>query len=205
MNIISLFGAKHGVGVTTTAALLATAGPGRVLIAHDVEDVLMLLGYPQWDEDQQRLNDLSSSLYEPSEQQVLAFTPLAVPTEAKLRTARFTASAELMIMDWGTSFPLCGRPVLVTDNSYIALRRAIKLQNHEAIAGVICILERTRPLQLHDVEKVIGRNKPVIGIERDSSIQRACDAGLLSTRIPAHASRALEQISEITCSSNSTL
>lgn len=188
MNIVSFFGAKHGVGTSTLAAvLLAQSDSSRILISHDVEDTLALLGQPQWDTNEHLIHNISYDEYVPSEQTVLAFDPHRALRQSHLRTAKFSSGAELIIMDWGTVEPTIGRRVLVTDNSYVALRRAVKMPHSADM--VVLVRDHVRALTVADVEHAVGR--PVIAVDRDSSLMRACDAGLLVTRVPHHIIRAL--------------
>lgn len=190
VKVLSFFGAKHGVGTTTIATLVACVDPTRLLIAHDVDDVIALLGRPGWSDDDRVVNDLSSVGYVPGAQTLLAFAnDMSVP-EAQLRTARHSIGAKVVVMDWGVEIPTFGEPIMVTDNSYVSLRRAVKLTVE--CQGVVLVRDHTRALLTTDVEHALGR--PVITLDRDSSLMRSCDAGLLTARQPLHITRPLDAL-----------
>lgn len=190
MNILSFYGAKHGVGTTTIATMMFVQNQDlRLLISHDVEDTLSLLGMPGWDTNTQLSHDISRDLYVPSGNSVLLFDPTRRVRESHLRTARFSAGAELIIMDWGVTPPTIGTPIMVTDNSYLALRRAVgKIRGQE----VVLVRDSTRALTSRDVEHALGAHVTVL--DRDSSLMRACDAGLLTMRLPSHLTNALRSL-----------
>lgn len=206
MKIISLFGAKHGVGTSTTAALLQTTIPDSLLATHDLEDALCLTGGMSVHHDDEPQLTLDNTTFDPNAitQDVVRFDPRTAPSEAHLRTARFKVGGDTIIMDWGTHFPAVGLVVCVTDNSYLALRRLMK-HDHTRIWRTICIREPNRALTVRDVEHVVAG--PVVWIDRDSSVQRSCDAGLLLTRLPLHTRTPLEHLNQeaiAACSSSST-
>jgi hypothetical protein len=73
--------------------------------------------------------------------------------------------------------------IIVVRGCYLTLRRAIHHPSTAFATGVILIDERGRSLAARDIEDVLG--VPVLAsIEANASIARACDAGVLSTRVP---------------------
>ena len=206
MKIISLFGAKHGVGTSTTAALLYAGHPDKaLLIAHDAGDVRMLLGmFRPEDED---VANIDSDKFVPQwDQRVLSFDNTRTPRQSHLRTALFSTNAEFIIMDWGTTFPTVGTPVCMLDNSYLTLYRTKRMppEQEASIWKFVCLLDRTRALTSHDVEAVAGPD--VIFLDRDSSVMRSSDAGLLALRSPQHTTKPIHKLLEDTptCSFSST-
>jgi hypothetical protein len=72
---------------------------------------------------------------------------------------------------------------MVVRGCYLTLRRAIDHPVTAFTTGVILIDERGRSLGARDIEDVLG--VPVLAsIEANASIARACDAGVLSSRVP---------------------
>ena len=78
---------------------------------------------------------------------------------------------------------VAGPAVVVVRGCYLALRRAV---HHPALAktmGAILIDEHGRSLGAHDVEDVLG--VPVLAtVTARTSIARAVDAGVLTSRLP---------------------
>ncbi len=85
------------------------------------------------------------------------------------------------------------RSVLVTRACYLALRRTVSLPVRPS--GVVLVAEAGRALTRSDCERAIGA--PVIAtVAVDPDIARAVDAGMLRTRVPKGAIRALGRLSE---------
>lgn len=190
VKVLSFFGAKHGVGTTTIATLVACIDSTRLLIAHDVDDVIALLGRRGWTDDDRVVNDLSNVGYVPGAQTLLAFANEMLVPEAELRTARHSIGAEIAVMDWGVEIPTFGTPIMVTDNSYVSLRRAVKITVE--YQNVVLVRDPVRALMATDVEHALGR--PVITLNRDPALMRSCDAGLLTARQPLHITRPLDAL-----------
>ena len=85
------------------------------------------------------------------------------------------------------------RSILVTRACYLALRRTISLPVRPS--GVVLVTEAGRSLTRSDCERAIGA--PVLAtLAVDPDIARAVDAGMLRTRVPKGAIRALGRLSE---------
>jgi len=85
------------------------------------------------------------------------------------------------------------RSVLVTRACYLALRRAVSLSVRPS--GVVLVAEAGRALTRSDCERAIGA--PVLAtVAVDPDIARAVDAGMLRTRVPKGAGRALARLTE---------
>ena len=85
------------------------------------------------------------------------------------------------------------RSVLVTRACYLALRRTVSLPVRPS--GVVLVAEAGRALTRSDCERAIGA--PVLAtVAIDPDIARAVDAGMLRTRVPKGAIRALGRLSE---------
>ena len=85
------------------------------------------------------------------------------------------------------------RSVLVTRACYLALRRTVSLPVRPS--GVVLVAEAGRALTRSDCERAIGA--PVLAtVAVDPDIARAVDAGMLRTRVPKGAIRALGRLSE---------
>ncbi|WP_419924456.1 hypothetical protein [Candidatus Poriferisocius sp.] len=85
------------------------------------------------------------------------------------------------------------RSVLVTRACYLALRRAVSPPVRPS--GVVLVAEAGRALTRSDCERAIGA--PVLAtVAVDPDIARAVDAGMLRTRVPKGAIRALSRLTE---------
>ncbi len=85
------------------------------------------------------------------------------------------------------------RSVLVTRACYLALRRTVSLPVQPN--GVVLVAESGRALTRSDCERATGT--PVLAtVAVDPDIARAVDAGMLSTRLPKGAVRALGRLFE---------
>lgn len=85
------------------------------------------------------------------------------------------------------------RSILVTRACYLALRRTVSLPVRPS--GVVLVTEAGRSLTRSDCERAIGA--PVLAtVAVDPDIARAVDAGMLRTRVPKGAIRALGRLSE---------
>ena len=85
------------------------------------------------------------------------------------------------------------RSVLVTRACYLALRRTVSLPVRPS--GVVLVTEAGRALTRSDCERAIGA--PVLAtVAVDPEIARAVDAGMLRTRVPKGAVRALGRLTE---------
>ena len=85
------------------------------------------------------------------------------------------------------------RSILVTRACYLALRRTVSLPVRPS--GVVLVAEAGRSLTRSDCERAIGA--PVLAtLAVDPDIARAVDAGMLRTRVPKGAIRALGRLSE---------
>jgi hypothetical protein len=85
------------------------------------------------------------------------------------------------------------RSILVTRACYLALRRTVSLPVRPS--GVVLVAEAGRALTRSDCERAIGA--PVFTtVAVDPDIARAVDAGMLRTRVPKGAIRALGRLTE---------
>ena len=85
------------------------------------------------------------------------------------------------------------RSVLVTRACYLALRRTVSLPVRPS--GVVLVSEAGRALTRSDCERAIGA--PVLAtVAVDPDIARAVDAGMLRTRVPKGAIKALGRLTE---------
>ncbi len=85
------------------------------------------------------------------------------------------------------------RSVLVTRACYLALRRTVSLPVRPS--GVVLVAEAGRALTRSDCERAIGA--PVLAtVAVDPDIARAVDAGMLRTRVPKGAIKALGRLTE---------
>lgn len=85
------------------------------------------------------------------------------------------------------------RSVLVTRACYLALRRTVSLSVRPN--GVVLVAETGRALTRSDCERAVGA--PVLAtVAIDPDIARAVDAGMLRTRVPKGAVRALSRLTE---------
>ena len=85
------------------------------------------------------------------------------------------------------------RSILVTRACYLALRRAVSLPVRPS--GVVLVAEAGRSLTRSDCERAIGT--PVLAtVAVDPDIARAVDAGMLRTRVPKGAIKALGRLCE---------
>jgi len=83
------------------------------------------------------------------------------------------------------------RSILVTRACYLALRRAVSLPVRPS--GVVLVAEAGRALTRSDCERAIGA--PVLAtVAIDPDIARAVDAGMLRTRVPKGAIKALGRL-----------
>ncbi|MCY4257548.1 MAG: hypothetical protein OXE04_04580 [bacterium] len=90
---------------------------------------------------------------------------------------------------------ICGanKSILVTRACYLSLRKAVKLPFRPT--GVVLVAEAGRALTRLDCERAIGA--PVIAtVAIDPDIARAVDAGMLRTRVPKKAMRALSELTQ---------
>lgn len=74
--------------------------------------------------------------------------------------------------------------ILVTSNCYIALRRALAL--NESPDAFVLIDEPGRALNERDVAEVLGVERFCKPVPRDPAIARAVDSGLLAQRLPRY-------------------
>jgi hypothetical protein len=85
---------------------------------------------------------------------------------------------------------VAGTSVVVVRGCYLGLRRAVRHPAITEATGAILIDEHGRSLGAHDVEDVLGL--PVLAsIPARTSIARAVDAGVLTTRLPDSLGRPL--------------
>lgn len=85
------------------------------------------------------------------------------------------------------------RSVLVTRACYLSLRRTVSLPVRPS--GVVLVSEAGRALTRSDCERAIGA--PVLAaVAVDPDIARAVDAGMLRTRVPKGAIKALGRLTE---------
>lgn len=85
------------------------------------------------------------------------------------------------------------RSILVTRACYLALRRTVSLPVRPS--GVVLVAEAGRALTRSDCERAIGA--PVLTtVAVDPDIARAVDAGMLRTRVPKGAIKALGRLTE---------
>lgn len=85
------------------------------------------------------------------------------------------------------------RSILVTRACYLALRRTVSLPVRPS--GVVLVAEAGRALTRSDCERAIGA--PVLAtVAVDPDIARAVDAGMLRTRVPKGAIKALGRLTE---------
>ena len=85
------------------------------------------------------------------------------------------------------------RSVLITRACYLALRRTVSLSVRPS--GVVLVAEAGRALTRADCERAIGA--PVLAtVAVDPDIARAVDAGMLRTRVPKGAVKALSRLTE---------
>ena len=85
------------------------------------------------------------------------------------------------------------RSMLVTRACYLALRRTVSLSLRPS--GVVLVAESGRALTRSDCERAIGA--PVLAtVAVDPEIARAVDAGMLRTRVPKGAIKALGRLTE---------
>ena len=85
------------------------------------------------------------------------------------------------------------RSVMVTRACYLALRRTVSLAVRPS--GVVLVSEAGRALTRSDCERAIGA--PVLAtVAVDPDVARAVDAGMLRTRVPKGAIKALGRLTE---------
>lgn len=123
----------------------------------------------------------------------------SAPLRAEDLTALLCADGRPVVADCGRADRSPGRQLAqgatvslcVLRPCYLALRRALDADARPS--GVVLVNEPFRALQRRDVEEVLG--VPVWAeIAYDAALARAVDAGLLASRRPRAAERALEQI-----------
>ncbi|MXW42661.1 MAG: hypothetical protein F4138_08020 [Acidimicrobiia bacterium] len=136
--------------------------------------------------------------------------PLA--EHATISTTQPLAAAPLVVVDAGTLFEAntaderqtteqlsrqlvveAHKSILVTRACYLSLRRAVKLSLRPS--EVVLVAEAGRALTRSDCEHAIGASV-VATVAVDPDIARAVDAGMLRTRIPKRALRALSQLTQ---------
>lgn len=176
MTITKFYAAKHGVGCSTVAALYALRHPGRTLLvdAASTHDLPAILGLPNIEVGEP--HTLSEHL-----DVVVADEVLQIPDDAHYNH---------VVIDCGTNDDVVGANViLVTDLSYVSLRRAIGSPYLEQCTprGIVLVTETGRALTDNDVEACTGLTV-LARIPRDPVIARATDAGLLVARSPQVAS-----------------
>lgn len=181
--IINLFAAKHGVGTTTTAAMIAASLRTALLVAHDIADAAAVLGMPQPDPLEDHSLDHGTINMWPDEVQLRSLDTEAVPYSMINAIDELSIDA---VLDWGTTTPFNtkGTNVLVVDNSYLSLRRSVMIPRAE-YDDVVCVFHQGNALQLNDVEHALGSSAIVLSY--DPLIARAVDAGLMLSRTPSSA------------------
>lgn len=172
MTITKFYAAKHGVGCSTVAALFALRHPGRTLLvdAASTHDLPAILGLPNIEVGEP--HSVTENL-----DVVVADEVLQIPDDAHYNH---------VVIDCGTNDDVSGANViLVTDLSYVSLRRAIGSPYLEQCTprGIVLVAEAGRALTEHDVEACTGLTV-LARLPRDPSIARASDAGLLAGRSP---------------------
>lgn len=168
MTTYHFYSPKGGQGCTTTAAAFAVLlGRGsRVAIIDTLGDMPAVLGPPQPGHDNRMVpvNDRIDLWVEP-------------PTFDELdgyEHAVFDAGPPPVVQD--------GHNIMVVRPCYLALRRAVAMQDAVTPDQVILITEPGRALSSRDVERALGVSVTVV--EFDPSVARAVDAGLLAARLP---------------------
>ena len=192
-HIINLFANKGGVGLTTTAALLAlTYKEPTLLVTDDIDefyDLAAVLGlaHPSVATEVRCTVTLTVALIQGDDYNecVLADRDehiVMVSTESQR-----------------DRFDMTFRNLLVTRYCYLALRRTVAMCGPGDIDGIIAIVEPGRALNGRDAARAIGA--PIVAeLPYDPSIARAVDAGLLAARTPRSAAIPLALIHNATLS-----
>ncbi len=121
------------------------------------------------------------------------------PIRAEHLAAALAAGDRPVVADCGPADRPPGRElargatasVCVLRPCYLALRRALEAEQRPS--GVVLVHEPFRALQRRDVEEVLGV-AVWAELEWDAAVARAVDAGLLASRRPRAAERAVDQV-----------
>jgi len=183
---------KGGSGATITSAalamMLAAQHRGGGYIVDLAGELAPALGIP--DPPDTKPVDVNASL------KLLSFAPreLRTPVEHNWKEVanQLLAYDAPVVIDAGTTeinehlSQIVDRTFLVVRPCYLALRKASNKMSHGYLRceGLIVLEEAGRALTPTDISTVL--KTPIVAtIKVDSSISRAVDAGLLSSRIPA--------------------
>jgi MinD-like ATPase involved in chromosome partitioning or flagellar assembly len=208
MPFITVHATKGGQGVTTISAALgilhAQAGH-RTLLIDTGGDLPAILGKPEplsvglsdyLIDPNFTLDDITITIREGLDLIPRGAGPINFDTYTYGLVTGGCDRYDTVIMDLGTA-PAdtwnkhADETVIVTRPCYLAVRRAIHLPRRPS--HVILVNEPGRALSAHDIEVVLG--VPVTAtIPVDIETARIIDAGLLTTRLPQHISRALRPI-----------
>ena len=162
---------KGGQGCSTVAALTAAAMRRPVaLVAHDVDDIVAILG------GYHGLRDFGDIVVHSLDEFNAGSVPVDMP----------------VIIDGGTNPPGCPpgecNVLLVMRNCFLSLRRALHLTYRPD--GIVLIAEPGRALSTRDLTECTG--VPVVAeLPFDGTIARAVDAGTMLMRAPRVATRTL--------------
>ncbi len=174
-----IYSPKGGQGCSVTAAMMAIATPGSLLVDM-AGDQLGILGLPEpvgW--------DIGERIYVTGDFQVVNGCENVEPTLSDWDNVIIDHSLWEPPVHSGW-LPDRHRLLMVVRNDYLALRHAVK--HRKPPDGVILITEPGRALRADDVAAAIG--VPVVyQAEIDPLIARAVDAGLLTSRLPRAAQR----------------
>jgi hypothetical protein len=219
--LYTCWAAKGGSGVTVVAALLALArarADGEVLLvdlAGDLPAVLALgplvgPGLGEWVAAPTAPPDALGRLEVPVVDGVTLLPrgrgTLAVRERTDLLASLLVADGRTVVVDAGVLAPAAGEDdsppaqplvaradhsLLVIRPCYLAVQRAARLTLRPTAA--IVVDEDGRALDAHDIANVLG--VPVVAtLPVEPAIARAVDAGLLVTRPPRRACRALRGV-----------
>lgn len=198
------FAVKGGSGTTVVAASMGAGSTRPALLVDLAGDLPAVLGLPEadgpgvldWlrsDSAPERLAAIERDL-RPGLSLLARGAPGAVPSARWSELAAWLATDRReVIVDAGTGTPptalaAAGRCLLVTRACYLALRAAARSPVRPA--GVVLVAEPGRAYGAADVESATGA--PVIcTMLVDPAIARVVDSGMLASRLPAAARRAL--------------
>jgi Mrp family chromosome partitioning ATPase len=216
--VIICWSAKGGSGTSVVAALLALTRAERdrdvllVDLAGDLPAVLAVAsagapGVAEWladsDAPAEALTRLELVVAPRLSLLPLGIGPLDGGARGELLASLLRADGRDVVVDAGTLEPdgpsgpaplqrmfasSAEQSLLVIRPCYVALQRALRVDVRPT--GVVLVDEEGRALDERDVHQVLGVDIAAV-LPVDPSVARAVDAGLLASRVPRRARRAL--------------
>lgn len=192
LQVILVGGAKHGVGTTTTATMLALGlakGAPTLLVDTGDGDVATILGVARpvdtWPHHGAVIVSFRLNICEWSMTEVVGHLDAE-----NIDLMDALGGYEFVVVDIGTNTALGARldhpqQFTVCDSSYLCAKRALAIATGKPAIDTqwILIEDTTRALRQRDLEAVIGESFALV-LTSDPAVARTVDAGLLASRLP---------------------